>query len=563
METSIQSFIEICKWDTSQFLILSNNVFGTLIYYSHFSALILSLSIGLFVFYRDRKALLSQLLFLITVLFSVWIFFDLVVWATEKPQYTMFFWSVMVFVEPLIYALCVYFIDVFINKKDISFKKKLGIFLPLLPIIILLPTSFVLQGFDLSNCYRDVTEGFIATYYVYLIEIIYAFWILFFIFNEHRKATQEIKRQIVFIGIGIIMFLISFVSGNIVGSLTDNWVVAQIGLFGMPVFVGFLAYMIVRFKTFNIKLFGAQVLVVALGFLVLVISFVRDIENVKLIVAFTLLFVLILGRTLIKSVKREVEQRERLEVLRMKLEESNLKLENANDKLKDLDKLKTEFLSLASHQLRSPLTAIKGYTSMVLDGDFGEINSKAKDAIERVFQSTMNLTKVVEDLLNVSKIEQGGLKFVMEPFNLTEVASDMSKDLSISAEKKGVKLSFESSDNECMVNGDKEKIRQVVLNLVDNSIKYTKEGTIVVSVKKADNKIVFAVKDTGMGMTPEIKATLFQKFARGEGSRMNTGGSGLGLYLAKEIIEAHKGTIDVDSEGMGKGSTFHFELGAI
>jgi signal transduction histidine kinase len=201
---------------------------------------------------------------------------------------------------------------------------------------------------------------------------------------------------------------------------------------------------------------------------------------------------------------------------------------------------------------------------MVLEGDFGELNDKAKEAIERVFQSTMNLTKVVEDLLNVSKIEQGGMKFVMEDFSLVEIARDMSKDLSISAEKKGLKLTFEGDkDEDCMVNGDKEKLRQVVLNLIDNSIKYTKEGSVNVSVKRVSDKVVFSVKDTGMGMTPEIKATLFQKFSRGEGSRMNTGGSGLGLYLAKEIMEAHKGTIDVDSEGMGKGSNFHFELNAI
>ncbi len=242
----------------------------------------------------------------------------------------------------------------------------------------------------------------------------------------------------------------------------------------------------------------------------------------------------------------------------------NEELSIANDKLKDLDKLKTEFLSLASHQLRSPLTAIKGYASMVLDGDYGEINPKAKEAIERVFQSSQNLTKVVEDLLNVSKIEQGGMKYEMAPFDLAIVAGDTTKDLSITAEKKGLKMMFETDGlKDYMVNGDKEKIRQVVLNLIDNSIKYTKEGSIIVSVRNKDSKVIFAVKDTGMGMTPEIKATLFQKFARGEGARMNTTGSGLGLYLVKEIVEAHKGRTWVESEGIGKGSIFSMELDLI
>lgn len=268
----------------------------------------------------------------------------------------------------------------------------------------------------------------------------------------------------------------------------------------------------------------------------------------------------------------EVSEREQetmdslIDVVAVSLDKAYLyeELANANEKLKSLDALKTEFLSLASHQLRSPLTAIKGYASMVLEGDFGEINPQAKDAVERVFQSTMNLTKVVEDLLDVSKIEQGGMKYEMAPFNLCDISSDMTKDLSIVAEKKGLHLVFESgSASECMVNGDKEKVRQVVLNFIDNSIKYTKEGSITVAVHKINNKITFTVKDTGMGMTPEIKATLFQKFSRGDGARMNTGGSGLGLYLAKEIIEAHKGKVDVLSEGLGKGSTFLFEMDAL
>lgn len=560
----MEELILACNWDSAPLLVFSDNVFGTLIYYSHFFSLILSLTIGIFVFFYNRKSLSSHILLFITIIFSSWVFFDLVLWATDKNYLTMFFWSLEILVEPLIYACSVYFLYVFINREDAKLRTKLLLILPVLPIIILLPTKMTLVGFDLSNCDRNAVEGFLATYYTYFIEIVYVLWIIVFSVKKYWKAIIEQKKQILLITIGIILFLLSFSFGNIIGSFTDDWVIGQLGLFGMPVFAGFLAYMIVKFKTFNIKLLGTQVLVFALGFLVLAIAFIRNIENVKLIVAFTLLFVLILGRTLIRSVKIEVEQRERLEVLRLKLEESNIKLENANDKLKDLDKLKTEFLSLASHQLRSPLTAIKGYTSMVLEGDFGELNPQAKDAVERVFQSTMNLTKIVEDLLNVSKIEQGGMKYEMAPFSLAEISRDMAKDLSITASKKNLKLNYEGdSDIDCNVNGDKEKIRQVVLNFIDNSIKYTRVGEINVSVKRKGDKVVFAVKDTGMGMTPEIKAKLFQKFSRGDGARMNTGGSGLGLYLAKEIVEAHKGTVGVESEGIDKGSIFYFELDAV
>ncbi len=237
-------------------------------------------------------------------------------------------------------------------------------------------------------------------------------------------------------------------------------------------------------------------------------------------------------------------------------------LQDANEKLKELDKLKTEFLSLASHQLRSPLTAIKGYTSMLLEGSFGEVNKNQKDAIDRVFESTNHLTKVVEDLLNVTKIEQGGMKYEMAPFDIKTAASDLARDLSITAEHKGLKLEFSSPEaNPIMVNGDMEKIRQVMLNLIDNSIKYTeKGGTITVSVKKDPQYVVFSVTDNGMGISAETLPTLFKKFNRGEGGKVNTGGSGLGLYLAKQIIEAHKGRVWAESAGAGKGSSFIFEL---
>ncbi|MEI8130109.1 MAG: GAF domain-containing sensor histidine kinase [bacterium] len=241
-------------------------------------------------------------------------------------------------------------------------------------------------------------------------------------------------------------------------------------------------------------------------------------------------------------------------------------LQDANEKLKSVDKLKTEFLSLAAHQLRSPLTAIRGYTSMLLDGSFGTVDTKQKEAINRVFESSSHLTKIVEDLLNVSKIEAGGMKYEMAPFDLEKPVHDLTTDLSITAEKKGLKLSF-ATDNKgpYTINGDMEKIRQVVLNVIDNAIKYTMQGSISVLLARneATKMVRIAVTDTGMGISAEEKEKLFQKFSRGEGGKTNTSGSGLGLYLAKQIAEAHGGEVVIDSPGAGKGSTFTIELKAM
>ena len=237
-------------------------------------------------------------------------------------------------------------------------------------------------------------------------------------------------------------------------------------------------------------------------------------------------------------------------------------LTELNEKLKGLDKLKTEFLSLASHQLRSPLTAIKGYTSMLLEGDFGAVTDKQKEAIDRVFQSSSHLAKIVEDLLNVSKIEQGGMKYEMAPFDLAKAANELATDLSVTAGKKGLDLKFVSDGHQHIVNGDMEKIRQVILNVIDNAIKYTEKGSITVTVAKdaAIGMERVDITDTGMGISPDEKEKLFQKFSRGAGGKTNTGGSGIGLYLAKQISEAHGGSIAIDSPGVGLGSTFSILL---
>ncbi len=557
MERAASEYIQMCQWDSTKFLIFSDNVFGNLIYYSHLLPLIVSLLFTLFIFFKNPKLLSGRWLLITTILLSVWLFFDLILWATEKPSFTMFFWSIINMVEPMIYAGILFFMYAFIDGRSISFKQKLIVFTLLLPTVVLASTSLNLSVYDLSNCWREALEGPLP-YYSYAIEIIFTLWILIFgVKRFFQLKNKEGKKKIILVTAGAVFFLLSFSMGNVIGSLLIDWEIGQYGLFGMPVFIGLLAYMVVKYRTFNIKLIATQALV--WGLVILQGSqffFIKTPTNF-ILNGVGFLGIIIAGYLVVKSVKTEIEQKEKLQIISEQLFE-------ANEKLKSLDKLKTEFLSLAAHQLRSPLTAIKGYASMILDGDYGEINPKAKESVDRIFLSSQNLTKVVEDLLNVAKIEQGGMKFEMAPFNLAEVVGDMVKDLSVVAEKRGLKLTFESDKEEdVIVNGDKEKIRQVVLNLIDNSIKYTNEGSIDVSIRNKDGKVIFAVKDTGMGMTPETKASLFQKFARGEGAKMNTSGSGLGLYLAKEITEAHNGRVWVESEGLGKGSTFYMELDVI
>ncbi len=546
---AIETLISACEWDTTNFLIVSENVFDPLIYYSHIVPIVVSLTVGFFVLYKNPKLLHTRILFTITLLFSLWAFFDLILWATDRPDYTIFFWSIVNLIEPFIYASGLYFVQVFIHNRDTSLPSKIGVFLPLLPFVLLIPTKFTLLGYDLTNCNREAIEGPL-THYAYLVEIFYMLWIALFSVRSYQKAPGKTQRKkILLIGVGIILFLLTFSSGNIIGSLTDDWRLPQWGLFGMPVFVAFLSYLIVKYNEFDIKLIATQALAVVISVLVgSQFFFIKTPAN-RLLNGITLVITVIGGMLLVRSVKKEVALREQLQV--------------ANDKLRELDKQKTEFLSIASHQLRAPLTAIKGYSSMILEGSFGEVGEKVRGAVDVVFQSSQKLVTVIEDFLNITRIELGKMKYEMAEMDLRQMTEMVIREQSHQVEARGLKLSFQAEEGlDYKVTADSGKISQVVTNLIDNAIKYTKQGEIKVSLMRTNTgKVRLAVQDTGVGLTPDAASHLFEKFTRApDAGKVNIVGTGLGLYVAKQIVEAHKGKIWAESAGPGQGSTFVVEI---
>lgn len=248
--------------------------------------------------------------------------------------------------------------------------------------------------------------------------------------------------------------------------------------------------------------------------------------------------------------------------LYQELKVTNNKLSDANNRLKELDKLKSEFVSLATHQIRAPLTSIKGYISLVKEGDFGPVTPEVLGALDIVFQSTNNLVTIVGDFLDVSRIEQGKMKYDFTDFDAQELVNQVVIEQKPNVEKKGLVLNyvFEQGKN-YMIHGDRGKIKQVVGNIIDNSIKYTPQGSIGVDLSHKDDKILVKVFDTGVGIPQSTIPKLFQKFTRAaNANETNILGTGLGLYVAKQMIEAHKGRVWAESEGEGKGAQFYIEL---
>jgi signal transduction histidine kinase len=242
------------------------------------------------------------------------------------------------------------------------------------------------------------------------------------------------------------------------------------------------------------------------------------------------------------------------------LAQANEELSKANEELKSLDRMKDEFLSNVSHEFKTPLTSIKGYSQLILDGTLGDINDQQKKAIDTVIRNSDRLRRLVDSLLYLSRTQVGRMSYYFEKVQLEEVINNCIHDQLPQAKNNGVILRTEIEDIS-PVRADKDKLTDVLTNLIDNALKFTpKGGHIIVAARKVPSGVHIEVKDTGIGIPVDQIPHLFQRFYQVDSSTSRRyGGTGLGLHISKTIVEAHKGKIWIESEE-GKGTTVHVEL---
>jgi signal transduction histidine kinase len=355
---------------------------------------------------------------------------------------------------------------------------------------------------------------------------------------------------------------------SILGSVT-NLVLPTFDIFSFtwlgPIFTLILVttifIAILRYHLFNIKLIVTELFALLIVVILTIDIFIEPNKFLLIAKLIGLVIILVFIYFLIKSVYREISLREEVQSLVKDLQNTNTKLEVANEKLKELDQMKSEFLSLATHQIRAPLTAIKGYASLILEGDYGVLPEKMKTAVSTIFESCQNLVFIVNDFLDISRIEQGRMKYDKTEFDIIKTCSDILDQLKPNIENAGLKYSFNKEMEKAVVFADIGKIKQIIGNVIDNSIKYTKTGDINLGIKKVDDNVLISVKDTGVGISKDDIPKLFAKFVRAkDASKTNVIGTGLGLYIAKQMLEAQGGKIWVESEGLGKGSTFFIQI---
>lgn len=224
-------------------------------------------------------------------------------------------------------------------------------------------------------------------------------------------------------------------------------------------------------------------------------------------------------------------------------------------KIKEVDQMKDEFISMASHELRTPLGIIRGYASMILEGTFGKIeNPEIKKSLDRIMDSTKRLEELVEDLLNVSRIEQGRLSIEIEKIEIEPIIEEIASQYKISADEKKLSLEYiKPSGKLPLVLADPERLKQVLINLIGNAIKYTEKGSVKITTELKSDKLEIKVADTGIGISSEEQKRLFEKFYRVKSEKTaKISGTGLGLWIVRQIIELMKGKIYIESmKGVG------------
>ena len=235
-------------------------------------------------------------------------------------------------------------------------------------------------------------------------------------------------------------------------------------------------------------------------------------------------------------------------------------LEALNKKLEDANHFKMHLLALTSHQLKTPLGIIRGYTALLRDGAYGEMDPRAREVVEKIEFAAEDLVNLVDNVIDLRKVEEGRIEYQMENFDFIKMARQAADELGHMTTSKGLNLSFDAPEGTLFIYGDQQKLRHVIQNLIDNAVKYTEKGFVKVKVEEKDGNVIVSVADSGIGIPADVQPFLFEEFIRDERVKREIRGSGLGLHVAKIFTEAHGGKVWVESEGEGKGSTFFMSI---
>lgn len=534
--------------------------------FGHIDLLVLGLTIaaigmlGFIVYFNNRESATNKAFLAFSLVSVVWGILNFASYQVSSPEVSLWLWRLVIF-SAVWFCFGIFHLATVFPKPQVSQTRvyrfiliplvALSSLMTLTPLVFAQLTSIPAPGVVPVIENGPLIPVFGLTVALLVLGAVYRF------VKKMRKATGALRQQYFLIMLGTFVTFALLIVFNYV--LPTNFRIFAFIPFGAVFIFPFIAanaYAIYEYRLFNVKVIATQLL----AFLLTVVTLLQVFFSAELLeVVFrvsTFVLVLVASIFLVQSVMREVEQREEIERLA-----ENLKV--ANEKLKELDKLKSQFLSIASHDLRAPLTIVRNFISLLLDGTYGTLTPAAKEGLHQVFDRATDMTKSVDTYLNVSRIEQGSMKYDFIEIELLPLVQNAVNAFRQNAEKKSLAISFTFSPDlkGAKAKLDVAKINEVLNNLLDNSIKYTLKGSLDISAVRQGNIARLIFKDTGVGMSKETIGKLFQLFSTGEASKkVNTSSTGVGLYITKAHVLAHGGKIWAESEGEGRGSTFILEL---
>jgi len=323
-------------------------------------------------------------------------------------------------------------------------------------------------------------------------------------------------------------------------------------IFTFPL-IAFTAYAIFKHHLLNVKVITTEILTFVLAVITLFEVVISKDQGTLIFRAGIFTLVLYFGILLIKSVIKEVQQREELAKINIELRKAKLELEK-------LSQFKSQMLRLASHQIKAPLATIKGFASIIIEGLYGPVSDKVKETVVKMKNSSDELINLINDLLDLGKIEQGKMDYKFESIKLKDLVQSVVDGLRVQADTKKLQLTFNST-TEGSVSADSQKLKQVLQNLTENAIKFTLQGFVKVEVTTDNDSLIFSVSDSGPGIAASRMPKLFdQELVRDERPEYKNQSTGTGLYIAKKIVTDHGGTIWAESAGENKGSSFYVKL---
>ncbi len=498
------------------------------------------------VFYHNKKSASNIIFTLLALSFGVWSVINY--FSVYNPFVGAdLFWIRLVLFSAAPQAFLFALLMKVFPKKQLKFNRVvlLNFIVLLLTQMFLALTPYVFKSVNYESGGPVPVPGVGMFFYASVLVFFFVYGIYLLIKKTYlAKGKEKQAMMVIFSGFVMMIFLLLFFLFFAVTILKNTNFISYSHLFIIP-FVLSMAYVLTKHKFLNIKLIATEFLV---GLMTIVILTEALLSGSILSIIWKLLFSLFIafmGILLVRSVRREIEQKEQLRI--------------ANIRLKELDKQKTEFLSVASHQLRTPLSIAKGYLELLKDNAYGKITKEMDGIFNNMSVANEHLIKLIDEFLDISRIEQGRTKYNFEDASLQDVASDVYMELGKRANDRGLKLIYKSNKNLPIINIDKEKIRHVIFNYVDNAIKYTPKGEIKILVNTHDDGLRVQVQDTGLGFGKIDEVNFFQKFYRGSNAAPSgIPGTGLGIYVCKKFIEKHGGEVWAKSKGLDKGSEFGF-----